>query len=156
MRYLVILTILLVNMWSMESMAADLPMRFRVKTFGLQNNLEKSVIWNPTTQEAMIRMGVVPTYVDPFFEDNYVNFMAAEKVEVTPLDAPEIINGCDQVSQWQFEYRSGLPDYLLFITLKGPNCLRLAENLEYYNTRFRFLKASTQTYPIDVSIEIGR
>ncbi len=156
MRYLVILTIILAGLWSMESMALDVPMRFRIKTFGGKDNIEKSVIWNPTTQEAMIRMGVVPISVDPFFEQNYVNFMSAEKVEVIPVDDPDLSKGCDQVSQWQFEYRSGLPDYLIFITLKGPNCLRLAENLEFYNTRFRFLKASTQADPIDVALQIGR
>lgn len=156
MRYLVLLATVLTGLWSAQSRAEDLPMKFRVKTFGKKNNLEKSVIWNPTTQEAMIRMGVVPSYIDPFLEQNAVDFMSAQEVEVIPQGNPNLMVGCDKVSQWQFEYRSGLPDYLLFITLKGPNCLRLAENFELYNTRIRFLQASTQTDPVDVSLEISR
>lgn len=156
MRYLVVLGMILTGFWSLHSGAEDLPMKFRIKNFGLKDNVEKSVVWNPTTQEAMIRMAVVPSYIDPFFEKNDVNFMTATGVQMIPLDKPELTKGCDQVSQWQFEYHPGLPDYLLFITLKGPNCLAVATSLETYNTSFRFLKVATQADPVDVELEISR
>ena len=157
MRYLVMVTLILVNLWAMESLALDVPMRFEIKRLGQnRNSLEKSVVWNPTTQEAMVRMGLVPTYVDPILTEKIINFATARAVEVVPLAYPELGEGCTEVSQWQFEYRPGLPDYLMYITLKGPNCQRLAEHLEVYNTRFRFIGLAQDLDPIDVSIEIVR
>lgn len=157
MRYLVTITLVMVSFWALESLALDLPMRFEVKRLGQQRkSLEKSVVWNPTTQEAMVRMGLVPTYVDPILTEKILNFATARTVEVVPLVDPELGEGCTEVSQWQFEYRPGLPDYLMYITLKGPNCQRLAEHLEVYNTRFRFIGLATEVDPVDVSIEIVR
>lgn len=158
MRYLVTLSILVSALWSVESMAVDLSMKFNVKTFGQSGSLEKSVVWNPETQEAMVRMGLVPAFIDQSLQDKVVSFSTAKTVEIVPLDNPELGQGCEVVSQWQFEYRPGLPDYLMYLTLKGPNCQRLAEVMELYHTRLRFvgLSATTQASSIDVAVEIGR
>ncbi|HWU41868.1 MAG TPA: hypothetical protein VN132_00480 [Bdellovibrio sp.] len=156
MRYLVILAMSVAALWSIESFAADLDMEFVIKPFDSSGSLEKSVVWNPSTQEATVRLGLIPKSIDPILSDAVVNVSTAKSVEIFPVDFPEMSEGCDTVSQYQFEYRAGLPDYLMYLTLKGPNCQRLAENIELYNTRLRFLGVSTPTNPIDLAVKISR
>ena len=137
-------------------MATDLSMKFNINKVGQNNSNEKSITWNPNTQEAIVRMGLVPNFIDPALADKSVNFATAQAVQVIPVDMPELANSCNQVTQWQFEYHPGLPTYLMYITLKGPDCQRLAESLELYNTRFRFVQVSTQADPIDVAVQISQ
>lgn len=156
MRYLVAISLIFVTTWSIESMSMDLRMKFGVKNFDQTGHLEKSVVWNPATQEATVRMGLVPIEIDPILADKFLNLSSAKEVQIFPLDFPEKSDGCRQVSQWQFEFRPGLPDYLMYLILRGPSCQAFAESLEIYNTRLRFLGVSTQADPIDVSVEISR
>lgn len=156
MKYLLVLFTFAIGLWSLDSMAVDLAMKFNLNKVGQTNDTEKSVTWNPNTQEAIVRMGLVPSFIDPSLSDKSVDFSTAHTVQVVPMDMPELAETCNQVTQWQFEYRPGLPNYLMYITLKGPDCQHLAEYLELYNTRFRFVQVSTQTDAVDVAVQISQ
>ena len=156
MRYLVFLLAIAAMSWSMQCLAVDIPMKFAVKNLGPQS-VEKSVSWNPTTQEAMVRIGLVPTSISPILADKTFSLSSAKQVQVIPLDYPEMAEGCSQVTQWAFEYQPGFPDYLMYITLKGPTCEKLGNYLEMYNTRFRFVGVSAlNSDPVDVAVEVSR
>lgn len=157
MRYFVFLLMVLVSLWSAHSQATDYNfMSFRINSFG-PHQYDYSFVWNPVTEEATLRVGLVVEKIDPFLQDKEISFSSAQKADYVALDFPEIAEGCKTVTHWQFEYRPGLPNYLMYVTLKGPACQKVAKVFDILQIRMRFMGVSLlQFEPIDVAIDISR
>lgn len=148
--------VLSVFLFSSIGHALDKRMTFRLMSYG-PNKYEISSSWNPQTQTALVRMGLIPVSVDSGLQDKVVPFSSAQSVTFTLLDMPEVSMECGQVSSWHFEYSPDLPNLLMYISLKGPGCQKLTQNLEIYLMRFRFAGLFlTPTESIDVSVEVSR
>ncbi|WII70610.1 hypothetical protein QJS83_09085 [Bdellovibrio sp. 22V] len=156
MRYFVFLLLVLIGMWSIESYAADARMSFRIQELG-NNQYDYSAIWNPVTEEVLLRVGLVVDKVDPLLQDKEISFQTAREAQFIALDLPEIGENCEQVSQWHFDYQPGLPDYLMFVTLKGAGCQKVGEMFDILQVRLRFMGVSLLHFePIDVAVDISR
>ncbi|KHD88956.1 MAG: hypothetical protein OM95_05670 [Bdellovibrio sp. ArHS] len=156
MRYFVFLMMLLVGLWSAQSQALDSKMSFRIRELA-PNQYEYSSMWNPVTEEALLRVGLVIDQVDPVLEGKNISFSSARKAEFVAKDWPEIGENCKVISDWHFEYSPGLPHYLMYMTLQGPGCQRVARYFDYLQIRLRFLDVSLINFePIDVAVEISR
>ncbi|GEM_PF-1981358 len=156
MRYFMFVIVILVSMWSVTGEAAYSSMSFRIQTFG-PHQYDYSSVWNPLTQEATLRVGLVPEKIDAALADKTVSFSTASKTEYVALDLPEIGEECSAVTHWQFEYQPGLPSYLMFLTLKGAGCKQVADMFDILQMRLRFYGVSLpQSEPVDVIVDISR
>nr|WP_295900122.1 hypothetical protein [uncultured Bdellovibrio sp.] len=156
MRYFVFVLMVLVSLWSAYSQAADNFMSFKINTLA-PGKYDYSFVWNPVTQEATLRVGLVADKVDPFLQDKEISFTNAQKAEFEALDFPKVVQGCEAISHWQFEYQPGLPNYLMYMTLKGPNCEKVAQVFDILQVRMRFIGVSVVSFePIDVAVDISR
>lgn len=156
MKYFFFLVLVVVGMWSINSQAADSQMSFRINSFG-PNQYDYSAVWNPVTQEATLRVGLVLDKAKSDLADKSISFSTARQVELVALDFPELSENCTAVDHWQFEYQPGLPNYLMFMTLKGAGCERVAKVFDILQVRLRFLGVSMIDFePVDIAVEISR
>lgn len=156
MRYFVFLMMVLVSLWSVHSQAVDNQMSFRIRELA-PNQYEYSSLWNPVTQEALLRVGLVVDQIDPVLVGRDISFSSARKAEFVAKDWPELGEDCKVVSDWHFDYSPGLPHYLMYMTLQGPGCERVAHLFDYLHVRLRFIGVSLLNFePVDVAIEISR
>ncbi|MBV2169279.1 MAG: hypothetical protein KUL82_11295 [Bdellovibrio sp.] len=156
MKYLVFILMVLVGLWSFSSHASYNSMSFKIRSLG-PHQYEYSSVWNPVTEEATLRVGLVLDKIDPFLQDKPLSFATAHKAEFVALDLPEVGEDCEMISHWQFEYSPGLPHYLMYLTLKGSGCKKVSELFDVLQMRLRFTGVSLlQIEPIDVAVDISR
>lgn len=101
--------------------ATEHAMFFQVKQIS-PDIWDYSAVWNETTHSMLYQIALVPQKIDPSIGDQAVSMSLAQKVEVVLLDAPDFLANCAEVTQAQFEYQPGLPEYLLYLTLRGSAC----------------------------------
>jgi len=155
MRLFLVFMTALSFLYSAQSLAADRVLKFKIRKLSA-NLYDTSYVWNPHTQEATIRMGLVQSE-DAVILDRPLAMSSAKSVKLVVLDALEYTEGCSTVKRWQLEYQPDLPDYLMYVTLKGPTCERLAKYIDIFHTRWRFLGLSDAVFmEQDVSVEISR
>ncbi|UXR65317.1 hypothetical protein EZJ49_03510 [Bdellovibrio bacteriovorus] len=159
MRYLMFVVMLLVALWSVEGYTLNSPqegqMSFRIQSLGARG-YEYSSLWNPLTQVALLRIGLVLSKADVELINQSISFGTASEVLFESNDS-QSNQSCQQVSQWHFEYEPGLPNYLMYVALKGPGCARVAKYFDNLQVKLRFRGISLpQFVPIDVSVNISR
>ncbi|WP_347355995.1 hypothetical protein [Bdellovibrio sp.] len=159
MRYLMFVVMLLAVLWSAEGYTMTPPsegqMSFRIQSLGEQG-YEYSSLWNPLTQVALLRIGLVLSTADAELINQSISFGTATEVLFESND-PQASKSCQQVSQWHFEYEPGLPNYLMYVALKGPGCAVVAKYFDNLQVQFKFRGISLpQFVPIDVSVHISR
>ena len=147
---------LLLGLLVSHASADTLKMSFLIAPLN-PTEFEKSVSWNPTTQEALIRLTLVPAAIDPILAKQTLDFSTAKSVQLTVLQSATPTENCSVVSQLQFAYRPDLPDYLMFITLKGEACQGFANNFELYKTNLHFSGMTVpESNPADIDLVIGQ
>ena len=159
MRYLMFVVMLLAVLWSAEGYTMNPPaegqMHFRIQSLG-QRGYEYSSLWNPLTQVALLRIGLVLSQADAELINQSISFGTATEVLFESND-PQASKACNQVNQWHFEYEPGLPNYLMYVALKGPGCAYVARSFDNLQVKFSFRGISLPPFvPIDVSIHISR
>lgn len=159
MRYLMFVVMLLAVLWSAEGYTANPStegrMSFRIQSLGPQG-YEYSSLWNPLTQVALLRIGLVLSQADAELINQSISFGTAAEVLFESNDV-EARKSCHQVSQWHFEYEPGLPNYLMYVALKGPGCALVAKYFDKLQVQFLFRRISLPPFvPIDVSVHISR
>lgn len=156
MRILFLFLVNLLAFWSATTYAANAQMTFKIRSLG-PHQYEYSSVWNDVTQEATLRIGLVADKIDPILADKSFSLSSAKEAEFAVMDVPEMIQDCEMVSHWQFEYVPGLPNYLMYATLKGPGCQKAAEVLDFLQIRFRFSGVLlSPTESIDVAVDVSR
>ena len=129
-------------------------MQFQIKKIG-PGSSDYSSVWNPYTQEAMIRMTLITGYIHKSLSDKTLNFASAEKVELGVVEDPLLTKGCWKVVRWSFEYEPSLNEHLMYAVLKGAGCERLAMRLNSMRTRWKFEGLSDAYFlPIDIMIDV--
>ncbi len=156
MKYTLLLLVAVVGFWSNASEAAYNFMSFKIRELG-PHQYDYSFVWNPVTEEANLRLGLVLDKADSGLADRELRFSLAEGVAYTPTDVPELAEGCETVVHSQFEYQPGLPSYLMFVTLKGANCQRMAKMFDDLQIRMHFTGvAISATEKSNLIVDISR
>lgn len=163
MRYFVFVLTLLCALWSFESQASADPVSNDIKNIKLKirpmssGQFEYSYVWNELTEEAVLRIGVVVENIDPSLKEKTISFATAKELTLTAIDAPKWVEGCSKVHSWQFEYQPGLPNYLMHLNLKGPQCKWVAEVFDILQIRLLFHGVSVDDALVfDVNADISR
>ncbi len=157
MRYLMLIVMILAVLWSAHAHSAEIPgMRFRIQKLG-ESGYEYSSTWNSLTKTAHLRVGLVLQSANDFLNKKSISFSTAEKVEFfIDGDSQDHVN-CQHISQWHLEYEPGLPNYLMFIALKGEGCEDVAQNFAERPVRFVFKRISLPHFvPFDVALDVSR
>lgn len=157
MRYLVLVLILLCGLWSFETYAEE-PSYIKSKIRPISSGqFEYSFVWNDLTEEADIRIGLLVEKIDPLLADKTISFATAKEVSLSSMDAPKWVQSCSKVTNWQFEYHPGLPNYLMYLRLKGRQCKWVAEVFDILQIRLQFRGVSLDpAVPVDVNMDISR
>lgn len=156
MRYLMFVVMILTVLWSAQGQAFDASsMRFRIQPLG-STGYDYSATWNPLSETAMLRIGLVLYGADSFLVNKSISFATASAVDFeTDDNIPR--RGFCEVIQWQLEYEPGLPNYLMYVGLRGPACERVAKEFDILQVRFNFKGISLPHFvPIDVAVDISR
>lgn len=156
MKYTIMSLIAVVVFWANASEAAYSFMSFKIRELG-PKQYDYSFVWNPVTEEANLRLGLVLVKADPVLVDQELRFSLAEGVSYTATDVPELLEGCETVVHSQFDYQPGLPSYLMFVTLKGSNCQRVAKLFDDLQIRMHFAGvAISATEKSNLVLDISR
>ena len=156
MKYTLLLLVAVVGFGSNASEAAYNFMSFKIRELA-PNQYDYSFVWNPVTEEANLRLGLVLQTADSVLIDQELRFSLADGVTYTPTDVPELAEGCATVAHSQFDYQPGLPSYLMFVTLKGPNCERMAKMFDDLQIRMHFAGvAISSTEKSNLVVDISR
>lgn len=157
MRYLMFLLMGLSILWSIHGMALPVyKMSFQIQPYG-SKGYECSSVWNPLTQEALIRVGLIFQRSDDLLLDKSISFGRAQVVEFLSRKVPEIADKCRVVSQWHFDFEPGLSTHLMYLALKGPGCEKVAKSFDVLQPQLQFkgIFLSPQL-PVDVIVDIDR
>jgi hypothetical protein len=142
-------------LFSLNAHALDRVVRFKIRKLA-PHIYDASYVWNPFTKEATIRMGL-EAVDNSVLIDRPLSLSSARDVKLIIVDGLEYMEGCELVTRWQMNLEPNLPDYLMYVTLQGSHCQRVAQNIEIFQTRWRFLGLSDTAFiPQDVSVEISR
>ncbi|AHZ86069.1 hypothetical protein AB1A81_02095 [Bdellovibrio bacteriovorus] len=159
MRYLMLVVMVLTVLWSaygqaMQTMEAS-RMSFRIQPLG-GKGYDYSAIWNPISETAMLRIGLVLNSADAFLVNKSISFATASAVDFETSEGISRRGHCE-VDQWYLEYEPGLPNYLMYVGMKGPGCADIAKEFDILQVRFNFKGISLpQFVPIDVAVDISR
>ncbi|WP_374034727.1 hypothetical protein ACES2I_02140 [Bdellovibrio bacteriovorus] len=159
MRYLMLVVMVLTILWSaygqaMQTMEAS-RMSFRIQPLG-GKGYDYSAIWNPLSETAMLRIGLVLNAADAFLVNKSISFASASEVDFETNQGSTARGYC-LVDQWYLEYEPGLPNYLMYVGMKGPGCEEVAKKFDIMQVRFNFKGISLpQFVPIDVAVDISR
>jgi hypothetical protein len=156
MRFFIYTLLSVLMLGTQQGNAAYRQMNFKLRTFA-ENQYEYSSVWNENTQEAIVRFGLQLESADSQIAEKPLSFSSFKNVHFSVLDVPELVENCGVVSQLNFEYTPGLPNYLLQMTLKGAGCKLAVDYLDVLQNRLIFYGIVVpQSEPADIIININR
>lgn len=111
--------------------------------------------YNDDLQTLRVQYGLRLVDGDSEVKDLFFSAVKAPLGSLVFLDVPEYLEGCNQITQQQFEYAPGLDTYLLMFTIKGPECRTKNLLHPHMNLRVRFdaVPVSNSTL-IPVALEV--
>lgn len=156
MKNVSLLILALIGFWCHTSQAAYGLMKFKIKELA-PHQYDYSFVWNSVTQEASLRMGLVLEKADPELVGKEIRFSSAKNAGYVPMDVPEFWEGCETVAHWQFEYQPGVPEHLMFVTLRGPSCERMGQLFDILQIRMHFKEVAISSQEkSNINIDISR
>lgn len=117
--------------------STDIQIKFRIKQLA-SGIYDFSSIWNEEQQTATIRTNLISVTIDDRVLNKTINVIKDQPITIELLSESEFLKNCDVVNKLNFEYVPQLPEYLVFLTLKGAECKTKAEKLVSKKIRLKF------------------